>query len=99
MIGTFTGRVGVGTNTTAERNSLPAPKSGQLIMNATTNLLEYYNGTSWTPIDTPPTVTGVNNSNITETQLAAGFDLVITGTNFKSGATAIFVGNDGTEHI
>ena len=98
-IGTFTGRVGVGTNTTAERNSLPAPKSGQLIMNATTNLLEYYNGTSWTPIDTPPTVTGVNNSNITETQIAAGFDLVITGTNFKSGATATFVGNDGTEHI
>ena len=98
-IGTFTGRVGVGTNTTAERNSLPAPKSGQLIMNATTNLLEYYNGTSWTPIDTPPTVTGVNNSNITETQLAAGFDLVITGTNFKSGATATFIGNDGTEHI
>ena len=98
-IGTFTGRVGVGTNTTAERNSLPAPKSGQLILNATTNLLEYYNGTSWTPIDTPPTVTGVNNSNITETQLAAGFDLVITGTNFKSGATATFIGNDGTEHI
>ena len=98
-IGTFTGRVGVGTNTTAERNSLPAPKAGHLIMNATTNLLEYYNGTSWTPIDTPPTVTGVNNSNITETQIAAGFDLVITGTNFKSGATAIFVGNDGTEHI
>ncbi len=98
-IGTFTGRVGVGTNTTAERNSLPAPKAGHLIMNATTNLLEYYNGTTWTPIDTPPTVTGVNNSNITETQIAAGFDLVITGTNFKSGATAIFVGNDGTEHI
>ena len=49
-----------------------------------------YNGTSWTPIDTPPTVTGVNNSNITETQIAAGFDLVITGTNFKTGATVTF---------
>ena len=98
-IGTFTGRVGVGTNTTAERNSLPAPKAGQLIMNATTNLLEYYNGSAWTPIDTPPTVTGVNNNNITETQIAAGFDLVITGANFKTGATAIFIGNDGTEHI
>jgi len=98
-IGTFSGRVGVGTNTTAERNSLPAPKAGHLIMNATTNLLEYYNGSAWTPIDTPPTVTSVNNSNITEVQIAAGFDLVITGTNFKSGATATFVGNDGTEHV
>ena len=98
-IGTFSGRVGVGTNTTAERNSLPAPKAGHIIMNATTNLLEYYNGSAWTPIDTPPTVTSVNNSNILETQIAAGFDLVITGSNFKSGATATFVGNDGTEHI
>ena len=98
-IGTFSGRVGVGTNTTAERNSLPAPKAGHLIMNATTNLLEYYNGSAWTPIDTPPTVTSVNNSNILESQIASGFDLVITGTNFKSGATATFVGNDGTEHI
>ena len=98
-IGTFTGRVGVGTNTTAERNSLPAPKAGHLIMNATTNLLEYYNGSAWTPIDTPPTVSAVNNSNITETQIAAGFDLVITGSNFKTGATVTFVGNDGTEHI
>ena len=96
---TATGRVGVGTNTTAERNSLPAPKAGQIIMNATSNLLEYYNGTSWTPIDTPPTVTSVNNTNILETQIAAGFDLVVTGTNFKSGATATFIGNDGTEHI
>ena len=70
--------MGVGTNTTAERNSLPAPKAGQLIMNATTNLLEYYNGSAWTPIDTPPTVTSVNNSNILESQIASGFDLVLS---------------------
>ena len=96
---TATGRVGVGTNTTTERNALTGLKAGHLIMNATTNLLEYYNGTAWTPIDTPPTVTSVNNTNITETQIAAGFDLVITGSAFKSGATVTFVGNDGTEHI
>ena len=53
---TATGRVGVGTNTTTERNALTGVKAGHLIMNATTNLLEYYNGTSWTPIDTPPSV-------------------------------------------
>ena len=96
---TATGRVGVGTNTTTERNALTGLKAGHLIMNSTTNLLEYYNGTSWTPIDTPPTVTSVNNSNILESQIAAGFDLVITGSNFKSGATVTFIGNDGTEHI
>ena len=96
---TATGRVGVGTNTTSERNALTGLKAGHLIMNTTTNLLEYYNGTSWVPIDTPPSVSSVNNTNITETQIAAGFDLVITGTAFKSGATVTFIGNDGTEYI
>ena len=96
---TATGRVGVGTNTTTERNALTGVKAGHLIMNSTTNLLEYYNGTSWTPIDTPPSVSSVNNTNIGETQIAAGFDLVITGSAFKSGATVTFIGNDGTEHI
>ena len=96
---TATGRVGVGTNTTSERNALTGLKAGHLIMNTTTNLLEYYNGASWVPIDTPPSVSSVNNTNITETQIAAGFDLVITGTAFKSGATVTFIGNDGTEYI
>ena len=64
---TATGRVGVGTNTTAERNSLPAPKAGQIIMNASTNLLEYYNGTSWTPIDTPPTAVSYTHLRAHET--------------------------------
>ena len=96
---TASGRVGVGTNTTAERNSLTGLAPGQFMMNVSTGLMEYYNGTAWTPIDTPPTVTSVNNTNITETQIDAGFDLVITGANFKTGAVATFIGNDGTEHI
>ena len=96
---TASGRVGVGTNTTAERNSLTGLAAGQFTMNISTGLMEYYNGTAWTPIDTPPTVTSVNNTNITETQIDAGFDLVITGTNFKTGAVCTFIGNDGTEHI
>ena len=96
---TASGRVGVGTNTTAERNSLTDLAAGQFVMNVTTGLMEYYNGTAWTPIDTPPTVTSVNNTNITETQIDSGFDLVVTGTNFKTGAVCTFIGNDGTEHI
>ena len=75
---TASGRVGVGTNTTSERNSLTGLAAGQFSMNVTTDLMEYYNGTAWTPIDTPPTVTSVNNTNITETQIDAGFDLVVT---------------------
>ena len=90
--------VGVSTATTAQRNSLSGVKAGQLIYNETTDLMEYYNGTSWVPIDTAPSVVSVNNTNITETQIAAGFDLVITGDFFKSGAIVQFIGNDGTSH-
>ena len=90
--------VGVSTATTSQRNALSGVKAGQLIYNETTNLMEYYNGTSWVPIDTAPTVSSVNNSNITAAQIAAGFDIVITGSFFKSGATVQFIGNDATSH-
>ena len=95
---TASGRVGVGTVTTSLRNALPGKKKGQLIYNESTSLLEYYDGTNWIPVDAPPTITTLGNSNITETQIAAGYDLVINGTNFKTGATVKFIGNDGTEH-
>ena len=90
--------VGMSTATTTTRNAISGPKPGQMLFNHTTNLMEYYNGTAWIAIDTPPTVTSVNNTNILETQIASGFDLVITGTFFSSGATVTFIGNNGTEH-
>ena len=93
-----TGGVGMSTATTSTRNSLSGLRAGQMIFNHTTNLMEYYNGTSWVAIDTPPTVTSVGNSNITETEIAAGYDLVVNGAFFASGAVVQFIGNDGTSH-
>ena len=90
--------VGMSTATTSTRNSLSGLRAGQMIFNHTTNLMEYYNGTSWIAIDTPPTVTSVGNSNITETEIAAGYDLVVNGSFFASGAVVQFIGNDGTSH-
>ena len=81
------GGVGMSTATTTTRNALSGVRPGQMIFNHTTNLMEYYNGTTWIAIDTPPTVTSVNNTNISATQIASGFDLVITGTFFATGAT------------
>ena len=89
--------VGVSTSTTTIRNALSGVKPGQIVFNHTTSLMEYYNGSSWIPIDTPPSVTSVNNTNITQAQIDSGFDLVITGTLFKSGATVKFIGNNGSE--
>ena len=95
---TATGRVGVGTNTTTERNALSGVKKGQFIFNETTSLMQYYDGSNWLSIDSPPTVSSVNNTNPTDTQIAAGFDIVITGEGFKSGSTVTFIGNDGTTY-
>ena len=66
--------------------------------NSDTNLPEYYNGTVWVPIETPPSIGSINNTNPTSTQIAANFDLVITGSFFKAGCTVKFIGNDGTQY-
>ena len=41
-------------------------------------------------------VNSVDNTNVDGDSITSGFDLVITGTNFATGATVKFVGNDGT---
>jgi len=69
---------------------------GQLRYNTTTNLAEYYNGTEWKPIDSPPTVTGVTPGEVASAD-GSTTSFAITGGNFQSGATVKFIGNDGTE--
>ena len=89
--------VGMSTATTSIRDALTGVRPGQMIFNHTTSLMEYYNGSAWIAIDTPPTVTSVNTTNILASQIDAGFDLVITGTFFSTGATVTFIGNNGSE--
>ena len=84
----------VATGTTAQRGST----TGQIRFNSTTGLAEYYTGTAFKSIDSPPTVSSVGASNITESQISADYDLSITGSGFGSGATVKFIGNDGTEY-
>ena len=88
-------RKGISTGTTVQRT---IEESGKIRFNTSTNLLEYYNGTTWTPIDSPPTISSVASSNITAAQIAANFDLGINGSGFGYGATVKFIGNDGTEY-
>ena len=82
----------VASGTTGQRGST----AGQIRFNTTTGLAEYYTGTEFKVIDSPPTVTVVSPL---EVDSAAGGNVTftITGTNFQSGAVAKFVGNDGTE--
>ena len=77
----------VATGTTAQRGST----TGQFRFNSTTSLAEYYDGSAFKSIDSPPTISSIDD---TEVDSAAGGNqtIVITGTNFQSGAIVTFVG-------
>ena len=77
--------------TTAQR---PTAAAGMIRYNSTLNLAEYYNGTEWKAIDTPPSITNVTPSNFN----ASGTTITVTGSNFQSGVTAKLQGTDGTDY-
>ena len=89
--GTEAARMPIGT--TAQRTGA---KSGDIRFNSSIALMEYYDGTAWKSIDSPPTVTSVDD---TEVDSAAGGNqtIVITGSNFNSGATVTFLGSAGAD--
>ena len=82
----------VATGTQAQRGST----QGQLRFNTTTGLAEYYDGSQFKSIDSPPTISSID---VTEVDSNAGGNqtIVITGGNFASGATVTFVGASGTD--
>ena len=87
--GTEAARMPVGT--TAQREG--SPKKGDIRFNDTIDLMEYFDGTTFKTIDSPPVVNSISPT----TALVANTSITITGTNFQSGATVTFVGSDGTE--
>jgi hypothetical protein len=91
----FGGTAGVvlPSGTTAQRNTT----TGIIRFNTTTGLAEYYDGTSFKPIDSPPDITSISPTSLDEQDLDQNNTIVITGSNFSSGATVKIVGNDNTE--
>lgn len=82
----------VASGTTAQRGST----AGQIRFNSETGLAEYYTGTQFKVIDIPPTVTAISPLEVDSTA-GGNITFTITGTNFGSGATIKFIGNDATE--
>ena len=82
----------VASGTTGQRGST----AGQIRFNTTTGLAEYYTGTEFKVIDSPPTVTVVSPLEV-DSSAGGNVTFTITGTNFQSGAVAKFIGNDATE--
>tara|TARA_B100000945_G_scaffold178696_1_gene143350 strand:- start:451 stop:2121 length:1671 start_codon:yes stop_codon:yes gene_type:complete len=96
--------VGVSTMTTTQRNALSGVKKGQFIFNESLNLAQYYDGTAWKPIDSPPVITnftldgGSPTTSATIDSSAGGnATIVITGEFFDTtGAIVAFVGTGET---
>ena len=82
----------VALGTTAQRGST----TGQIRFNSTTGLAEYYDGSQFKSIDSPPTISSINVTEV-DSQSGGNQTVVITGGNFASGATVTFVGNSGTD--
>jgi len=78
--------------TTAQRANAAA---GDLRFNTTTNLMEYYDGSGWKSIDSPPVVSAVSPSAIANS--SSSVDITITGDFFASGATVKAIGQNLSE--
>ena len=98
------GGVGVSTVTTAQRNALSGVKKGQFIFNESINLAQYYDGTSWKSIDSPPVITNftldggsaVTSANI-DASAGGNATIVINGSLFDiNGAVVTFEGTGET---
>ena len=71
-------------------------ESGELRFNTDTNLAEYYDGTGWKPIDSPPTITSFTldgGSSVTsatiDDEAAGAASIVLTGTSFDTTAGVV----------
>lgn len=82
----------VASGTTAQRGST----TGQLRFNTQTGLAEYYDGSGFKTINSPPTITAVSPLEVASDE-GGNITFTVTGTNFQSGAVVKFIGNDGTE--
>jgi len=99
----FTGTKGIVTpkGTTGER---VGAESGELRFNTTTQLMEYYDGTTWKPIDAPPTISNITTNDAIGTGTVFNadgstlFQITINGGNFSVGCTVQFIGNTGTTY-
>lgn len=100
----FTGTKGIDlpTGTTGERNT--GYGSGTLRFNSTTNLMEYYTGTAWKSVDSPPVITAftvAGGSDVTsatiDNEAAGDVTIQIKGSLFDTtGGVVTFLGTSET---
>ena len=75
----------IALGTTAQRGST----QGQIRFNTTIGLAEYYDGSSFKSIDSPPTISSISPSSVESANLPA--NITITGQNFSSSVSVDFI--------
>ena len=93
IVDTGTAGTKVAVGTTAQRGST----AGQFRFNTTTGLAEYFDGTNFKSLDSPPIITSIAPTSLGQSVLGSSQSIVITGTSFSSTLTATIIGNNGTE--
>ena len=88
--GTEAAKMPVGT--TAQRANV---KQGDIRFNSTISLMEYYDGTIWKAIDSPPAISSISPT----TETDANANIVITGSGFGSSVTVKFVLESAMHHL
>ena len=91
IVDTGTEGTKVASGTTAQRGST----TGQFRFNSTSNLAEYYDGTTFKSIDSPPVINSIDDDNI-DSAGGGNQTIVITGSNFSSTVTVLLVANSGS---
>jgi hypothetical protein len=89
---------------TGERVASGSSDKGKLRFNTTTNLMEYYDGNDWKPIDSPPSVTNFSiagGSNVTsatiDNEAGGNVTIVINGSLFDTTSGQVnFIGQSET---
>ena len=80
----------VASGTTAQRGSTV----GQWRFNSTNGKFEGRDANGFKELDSSPTIANISPT----TSFTANQNITITGTNFQTGVTVKFIGNDGTEY-
>ena len=97
----FTGLAGlkISSGATGDR----VDEQARLRFNSSTNLMEYYTGNEWKPIDSPPSITGINvdgaglvTSAFIDSSLGGNATIVISGSLFAPTSTVLLVATSGS---
>ena len=82
------------TGTTAQRVNT----NGVVRFNSSLGLAEYFDGTSFKPIDVAPTTSSINPTLLGESTLGSNQTIVLTGSFYATSLAVKIIGNDATEY-